>query len=63
MNVFVDTSALYAVLDADDAEHGRAGSTWVELVEGRHRLQTTNYVVSERKPRFLGNAGLFLCAG
>jgi predicted nucleic acid-binding protein len=32
--VFVDTSALYAVLDADDAQHAAAAAGWVRLLEG-----------------------------
>lgn len=32
--VFVDTSALYAVLDADDARHGAAARSWTRLLDG-----------------------------
>jgi predicted nucleic acid-binding protein len=47
MTVFVDTSALYAVLDADDEEHASAKDTWVALLENRDGLQTDNYVLVE----------------
>jgi predicted nucleic acid-binding protein len=33
MTVFVDTSALFAVLESDDAHHAAAGATWKELLE------------------------------
>ena len=47
MTTFVDTSALLAVLDADDAEHTRASGTWRELVGGDESLLTTSYVLVE----------------
>lgn len=45
--VYVDTSAFYAVLDADDERHPQAKETWVTLLEGQARLVTTNYVLVE----------------
>lgn len=47
MNVFIDTSALYAVLDADDDQHSAAKITWIDLLEGRHNLHTNNYILLE----------------
>jgi predicted nucleic acid-binding protein len=47
MSVFVDTSALLAVLDADDAYHGRAIRLWSDLVGGEEDLLTTSYVLVE----------------
>lgn len=47
MNAFVDTSALLAVLDADDAQHTRADRAWASLVGGGEDLYTTNYVLVE----------------
>ncbi|HEU5301297.1 MAG TPA: PIN domain-containing protein [Acidimicrobiia bacterium] len=32
--VFVDTSALYAALDADDEHHAAAAATWGRLLDG-----------------------------
>ena len=47
MTTFVDTSALLAVLDADDAHHSRARRTWHALVTGEDLLLTTSYVLVE----------------
>jgi predicted nucleic acid-binding protein len=47
MTVFVDTSGLYAVLDANDQDSPAAAETWRRLVETGDRLITTNYVVVE----------------
>ena len=48
MSVFVDTSALYAVLDRDDRFHERAAATWRELVgPDGETLVTTAYVLVE----------------
>ena len=47
MSVFVDTSALYAVLDADDDQHSRAIAEWHRLVRGTFSLVTTSYVLVE----------------
>ncbi|MBM3494379.1 MAG: PIN domain-containing protein [Armatimonadetes bacterium] len=47
MTVFVDTSAILAVLDADDTMHQPASRTWRDLVESGADLVTSNYVVIE----------------
>ena len=47
MTVFVDTSALYAVLDRDDDHHARAATTWEQLLDRVSDLLTTNYVLLE----------------
>ena len=47
MNVFVDTSALLALLDGDDERHDAAVETWDRLATLEPRLLTTNYVVVE----------------
>jgi uncharacterized protein len=47
MTVFVDTSALLAVLDADDANHATARETWQALLGGDSALLCTNYVLLE----------------
>ena len=47
MVTFVDTSALYAVLDANDANHAAAAGTFTELLDRGERLVTHNYVVLE----------------
>lgn len=45
--VLIDTSALYAILDADDANHSRAKRTWIELVESDAAIVCTNYILVE----------------
>lgn len=47
MSVFVDTSALLAVLDAGDHFHPQAAATWAKLVEDDEPLVSTNYVLVE----------------
>ncbi len=47
MTVFVDTSAFYAVLDRDDANHSAARETWERLLRGAAVLLTSNYVLLE----------------
>lgn len=44
--MFVDTSALYALMDRDDLNHGRAARFWTELAE-TDPLLTHNYVLVE----------------
>lgn len=45
--VFVDTSAMYAVLRADDRAHAAAARAWAELVPSPARLVSSSYVVLE----------------
>jgi predicted nucleic acid-binding protein len=47
MIVFVDTSALYAILDADDENHELAGQTWTDLIAQGADLTCTNYILLE----------------
>jgi uncharacterized protein len=47
MKVFVDTSALLAILDADDANHGEAREVWQALLGRDATLLCTNYVLLE----------------
>lgn len=47
MTVYVDTSAIYAVMDADDAQHEVAKSTWVNLLESGDGLVCNSYVLLE----------------
>ncbi len=55
--VFLDTSALYAIFDRDDAHHDGAARAWEQLVTSDAVLLTTNYVLVEMialLPRRLG---------
>jgi predicted nucleic acid-binding protein len=45
--VFVDTSALYALLDRDDAYHAVARAVWARLLESDASLLTHIYVLVE----------------
>ena len=48
MNVFVDTSAFYAVLSDTDSNHDNAVSDWNRVMDDEAvRLCTSNYVVVE----------------
>jgi predicted nucleic acid-binding protein len=47
MNVFLDTSAFYALLDGDDANHNRARTAWGGLIGAEDSLITTNYIIVE----------------
>jgi predicted nucleic acid-binding protein len=61
VTVFVDSSALYAVLDADDLRHGAAAETLRALVAEGEPLVTNNYVVVETTAlaqRRLGRTGV-----
>jgi predicted nucleic acid-binding protein len=45
--VSIDTSAFFAVLDADDANHAAAGRIWKSLIEQREELVCSNYILIE----------------
>jgi len=47
VRVFVDTSALLPLLDAEDADHTAAASAWEDLKRAEAVLTTTNYVIVE----------------
>lgn len=47
MSLLVDTSALYAVLDAADAKHKAARKVWTEVLAGDEPLVTTSYILVE----------------
>lgn len=44
---FVDTSAIYAILDRNDSNHDAAKTCWHALLDSDDALVTTNYVVVE----------------
>lgn len=45
--VFIDTSAFYALLDADDGGHRRVRDTWATLLHSDSLLTTSNYILVE----------------
>lgn len=47
MSTFVDTSALFAILDADDQNHERAKQAWMNLIAQGPELVCTSYILVE----------------
>ena len=47
MNVFIDTSAFMAVLNADDLHHARARQVWQDLIRAGATLVCSNYILVE----------------
>ena len=47
MNVFIDTSALLAVLDRSDERHAAAKRIWEDMLRGDNTLVCHNYVLVE----------------
>jgi len=47
VNVFVDTSALYALLVRNEEEHEAVSGAFLALMEQQQGLATTNYVLVE----------------
>jgi predicted nucleic acid-binding protein len=45
--IFVDTSAIVALLAIDDQQHTAAERIWQKLLEGDHELVCNNYVLVE----------------
>ena len=58
MSVFVDTSAFFAVMDADDSAHGRASQAWAALVNGTEALVTSNYTLVETQALVQSRLGM-----
>ena len=58
MNVFIDTSALLAVLDADDANHKAARPFWEGIVAAGDILVIHNYILVETSALVLRKLGL-----
>jgi predicted nucleic acid-binding protein len=58
VSVFVDTSAFYAVLDADDGRHADAARVWESLLDSRDPIHTTSYVIVETTRLLQNRIGL-----
>ena len=46
-DIFIDTSAFYAVLDQDDDNHRKAAATWNDIIGRNCGLATSNYILLE----------------
>jgi predicted nucleic acid-binding protein len=46
-NVFVDTSAFYALMDRSDRYHEKANRLWSSLLDEEVFLKTSNYIIIE----------------
>jgi predicted nucleic acid-binding protein len=58
MIVFADTSALLAVLDADEDNHERVTTSWQSLLSKNNVLLTHNYVLVETLALIQGRIGM-----
>jgi len=47
VTVFIDTSAFFAIFDADDDYHSAAGHIWKTLLEQSAELVCSNYILIE----------------
>lgn len=60
--LFVDSSAFYALIDLDDHNHRRAFSLFRGVARQRRQLVTTNFVVAETHALILSRLGRALAA-
>jgi predicted nucleic acid-binding protein len=58
VNLYVDTSALFAIMDADDGNHRAAFAVWQGLLSDRDALHTSNYVILETVALLQNRIGL-----
>jgi predicted nucleic acid-binding protein len=58
MTVFVDTSAIFAILDADDDNYARASQIWLDLMEQAENLITNNYILVETSALLQSRLGI-----
>jgi predicted nucleic acid-binding protein len=58
MNIFADTSALYAVLDADDSKHTKAKQFWEKIIKSDDILLCHNYILLETSALVLKRLGV-----
>ncbi len=47
MSLFLDTSAILAIFDADDPRHPAAASAWTSVLASDEEIVTSNYVIVE----------------
>ena len=58
MPVYIDTSAIYAILDETDISHEAAAATWHLMDDRSESLFTSNYVLLETVALLQGRLGL-----
>ena len=58
MNIFVDTSALFALLDGDDSNYKKAKAAWADALNPGPSLVTSNYVLLECAVLIQGRLGM-----
>jgi predicted nucleic acid-binding protein len=58
VTTFIDTSAFFAVLDADDQMHSPARKEWERLLETDTSFRTTNYVLVETSALLQSRIGM-----
>jgi predicted nucleic acid-binding protein len=46
-NIFIDTSAFYALMDRSDGYHEKAKQLWTFLLDKNVSFNTTNYIIIE----------------
>jgi predicted nucleic acid-binding protein len=63
MRIFIDTSAIYALLDRDDIEHKKAKKIWIDLIHSDNILITSNYVLVESFALIQNRLGLEAARG
>jgi len=63
MRIFIDTSAIYALLDRDDIEHKKAKKIWIDLLHSENILITSNYVLVESFALIQNRLGLEAARG
>ncbi len=61
MTVYVDTSALYAIMDADDSQHEVAKNTWIDLLESGDGVICNSYVLLETHALVQHSLGIEAC--
>ncbi len=54
---FVDSSAIVAMVDANDKTHGAAVSAYAELLQQGYKLFTTNHVIAETVDLLVAGVG------
>ncbi|MBM3705664.1 MAG: type II toxin-antitoxin system VapC family toxin [Actinobacteria bacterium] len=47
MSIFIDTSAIFALVDSDDEFNERAGKIFKNILESDEKLITSNYIILE----------------